>query len=193
MKKIGLLFIAMVIAIGSQAQGVSFGLKAGLNFANQDFEAEGFSISPDARTAFHVGAFATIMFSETFGFQPELMYNGAGSKWKAFGDEATIKMDYLSLPLLLRYQPIELLNLHAGPQFSYLLSAEADGEDFKDDAENLEIGLAFGAGVDLPMGIGFTARYVLGLSNAMADSFGEDVTVKNNIIQLSVTFRFGNK
>jgi hypothetical protein len=70
---------------------------------------------------------------------------------------------------MLRYSPVKVFNLHAGPQFGMLLSAkqECDGnsEDIKDGLKGLDFGLGIGAGVDLPMGLGFSARYVAGLSN----------------------------
>ena len=189
MKKSVLLFVAVVaFSAASYAQGVSFGVKAGLNFASQKWEAGGFSVSPDGRTAFHVGGFVTAMFSEKFGLQPELLYNSVGSGEEDF----ELQMDYLSVPVLFRYQPIELLNIHAGPQFGFLLSAKSDGEDVKEFAKGLDLGAAFCAGVDLPMGIGFTARYIAGLSNVMDDEGdSEGIEVKNNVFQISVSYRFG--
>jgi len=134
------------------------------------------------------------MFSESFGLQPELLFSSAGAKM----DDSKIKMSYISLPVMLRYQPIEILNVHAGPQFGFLASAKADdgdeSMDVKEAYKGLDLGLGIGAGLDLPMGIGFTARYVLGLSNISDgddEFFGDEVTVKNNAIQLSVTYRFG--
>ncbi len=189
MKKSVLLFVAVVaFSAASYAQGVSFGVKAGVNFASQKWEAGGFSVSPDGRTAFHVGGFVTAMFSEKFGLQPELLYNSVGTGEEDF----EIAMDYLSVPVLFRYQPIELLNIHAGPQFGFLLSAKSDGEDVKEFTKGLDVGAAVGAGVDLPMGLGFTARYIMGLTNVMDDEDNEGVEVKNNVFQISVTYRFGS-
>jgi hypothetical protein len=197
MKKLFLTLTAVcALTFASFAQGVSFGLKAGLNLASQKFESSGISISPDSRLGYHVGGFATIMFSETFGLQPEVLLSSVGSKFDVGGDDAIFKYTYISVPVMLRYQPIEILNIHAGPQFGILASAKGesggDSEDLE-DTKGLEIAAGFGAGIDLPMGLGFTARYVLGLTNVVDDSseFWEDVTVKNNVFQLSVTYRFG--
>jgi hypothetical protein len=157
-----------------------------LNIANQNYESDGISISPDSRTAFHAGLFMTYMFSDRIGLQPELLYNQEGSTWKISNEKTTVKMHYLSLPILVRYQPIELLNIHAGPQFSYRMKAESGDENLEDETKDLEIGAAVGAGIDLPIGLGFSARYIFGLSDAFDL---EDVTVKNNVIQISVTYR----
>ena len=182
------LLLAAAVVVSVDAQKLNFGIKAGLNIANQDYESEGISISPDSRTSFHVGGFLTFMFSDKIGLQPELMYSDVGSQWDIIGEEMDVKMQYLSLPVLVRYQPIDLLNIHAGPQFSYRLKAEGGDENMDDDTQDIEVAAAIGAGVDLPIGIGFSARYVLGLTDAFDV---EDVTVKNNVVQLSLTYRFG--
>lgn len=175
-------------AYGAIAQGISGGLKAGVNFANQKWSSDGISVSPDGRTGFHVGGYLNIGVSETFGVQPEIFYNAVGAK---MGD-AEFNTDYVTVPVMLRYNPAPIFNIHAGPQFGFLMSAKSDGEDIKENLKGLDLGVGFGAGVDLPMGLGFTARYVLGLSN-ISDEEGEidieDLTVKNNVFQISVTYR----
>lgn len=180
-------------AYGAVAQGISGGLKLGANFANQKWSMDGFDVSPDARTSLHGGLFLTVMVSETFGIQPELLYNSVGSKFDLFGSEAVQKLDYLTVPILLRYNPVPVFNIHAGPQFGFLLSAKAeadgDSEDIKDNLKGLDLGLGFGAGVDLPMGLGISARYVLGLSDIGEEVDGEDASVKNNVIQLSLSYK----
>ena len=186
MKKIVLLLVTIVaFSAASYAQGVSFGIKAGVNIANQKYDADGFSFSPDAKAGFHVGGFVTFMFSETFGLQPELLFNTVGAKM----DDQSLDMSYLSVPVLIRYQPIELLNIHVGPQFGFLMNAKVEDEDVKDGFKGLDVGAAFGAGIDLPAGIGFSARYVLGLSNISEES--DEITVKNNVFQISLSYRFG--
>jgi hypothetical protein len=177
---------AFLFASVADAQSFSLGLKAGLNIANQDYESSGASLSPDSRTGFHAGVYGVYMFSEQFGLQPELMYNQAGSTWDAVDEEIDVEMDYLSLPIIFRYQPFEILNIHIGPQLSYCLKAEGDGEDFKDDAKDIEFAGVIGAGVEFPVGLGLSARYNLGLSDA-TDMRG--VTIKNNIFQVSVSYR----
>jgi len=185
-------------AFGAAAQGISGGLKLGANFAKQKFSGDGFDFSPDSRTSLHGGLFLTIMVSETFGVQPELLYNSVGSKFDLFGTDAVQKLDYITVPVLLRYNPVPVFNIHAGPQFGFLMSAkvEADGdsEDNKDSYKSLDLGVGVGAGVDLPMGLGISARYVIGLSDVADDSNDGDAgTVKNNAIQLSVSYKLFGK
>jgi hypothetical protein len=53
----------------------------------------------------------------------------------------------------------------------------------------MDLGAGIGAGVDLPMGLGLSARYVFGLSNIYDESDFGDLTVKNTVLQFSATFR----
>ncbi len=88
MKKSRLLVLAFV-ALSSMcfAQDVTFGVKGGLNIANQKYKMDGATLSPDAHAGLHIGGFATIMFSDQFGLQPELMFSTAGSNIKFFGEK----------------------------------------------------------------------------------------------------------
>ena len=87
---------------------------------------------------------------------------------------------------------IELINLHAGPEFGLLLSAEAEDLDVKDAYKDLDVGFAFGGGVDLPFGLNFTLRYILGVAN-IGETEGTDLKVRSRTLQLSAGFKlFGN-
>lgn len=173
-------------AYGALAQGISGGLKAGVNFANQKYSGGGFSANADGLTGFHFGGYLNIGVSESFGVQPELIYNAVGAK---FGD-AKFNTNYLSVPVMLKYNPVPIFNIHAGPQFGFLLSAKQEDEDVKEFMKGLDLGLGVGAGVDLPMGLGITVRYVMGLSNISdeADDL-EGVSVKNTAFQVSVSYK----
>ena len=74
MKK--LLLSAVITVLGfSQvnAQDVKFGLKGGADFASMRLKVEGENLST-SETGFYIGAFAEIGISESFIFQPEVLY-----------------------------------------------------------------------------------------------------------------------
>ena len=191
------LTIIAFCAGGALAQGISGGIKLGANFANQKMDFEGFDFSPKSRTSLHGGFFLTIMMSETFGIQPELLYNSVGSKIEFMGENGISRLNYLSVPLMLRYNPVPVFNIQVGPQFGFLLSAEDEydgqSEDVKEDYKQLDLGVGIGAGVDLPMGIGLSARYVMGLSNIADIEDAEDLKVTNTTVQLSLTYKLFGK
>ena len=185
MKKLFFTFSVIAFsAVGVFAQGISGGLKAGVNFANQIYSGGGFSASADSRTGFHAGGYLNISFSDKFGIQPELLYSSQGSKLA----DIDFKTDYLTLPIMIKYNPAPIFNIHFGPQFGFLMSAKQDDDDVKEFMKGLDLGAGLGAGVDLPMGLGLSARYVFGLSN-ISDDDQSDGTVKNTALQFSVTYK----
>ena len=82
------------------AQNVTFGAKAGVNFASlSGDDADG----TDGRTSFHIGATAEFSLSDTFSIQPELLYSGQGFTTKQSGVDITGKMDYINLPVMAKF------------------------------------------------------------------------------------------
>jgi hypothetical protein len=192
MKKILSLFAFLsLIAVGVNAQGISGGLKLGLNLANQTISSGelGFTASPSFRPTIHAGGYLTAMVTEKFGVQPEILYSGQGYKQGS----AVFKANYITVPVLLRYNFTDLFSIHAGPQIGILASAKADGEDVKDMLKGTDIGIAAGLGVDLPMGLNFGFRFVKGMTNIIDDD-SEDLKYKNYTLQFSVGYKlFGKK
>ena len=122
--------------------------------------------------------------------------------------DATIKLDYLTVPLMVKYYVAPGFSLDGGPVVSYLLSAKTDfdesGDGFSQSGEanvidfynRLDFGIGFGATYRLNSGLGFSARYILGLSNISDDPIFtgvlgvEDDSVNNNVIQVSLLYFF---
>lgn len=180
MKKILVMGALCLFTAGTlMAQGVGVGIKGGLNFASLDADTDASS-----RTGIHFGAYAKVMPTDKFGVQAELFYSVQGAS--DFGNvKATVDANYVNIPILLRISPVPILNLHAGPQFGILLSADQDGTDIKDTLNGSDLSLAVGAGLDLPMGLNLTLRYIKGLSDISDDNTD---SIKNNIFQISVGF-----
>ncbi len=196
MKKILSLFAFLsLIAIGVNAQGISGGVKLGLNLANQTISSSeiGFTASPSFRPSIHVGGYLTAMLSEKFGVQPELLYSGQGYKQNG----GTFSVDYITVPVLARYNFTDLFSVHLGPQIGVLMSAKAkadggDSEDMKDYLKGTDIGVAAGVGIDLPMGLNFGFRFVKGFTNIIEDS--DELKYKNYNLQFSAGYKlFGKK
>ena len=123
MKKI-ILFIAIVCASTlSFSQGVSGGIRLGMNIANQSISASGITISPNSKIGLMAGGYVTIMTSAKFGVQPELYYSQMGFSLTSGGQTAKGTYSYLSLPVILKYKLTENFSLEAGPQLSILMSA----------------------------------------------------------------------
>lgn len=171
------------------AQGLSGGLKFGLNVANQRMSIGSLSVSTKALTSFHLGGYLNVSVTQKLSVQPELLYSVVGTKT----DDFDSKFGYLSLPIMVKYNVAPVFNIHAGPQIGMLVTAELDGDDVKDFIKNTDFGLGLGAGVDLPMGLNFSARYVVGLSDVY-DGERAGTEIINNVLQISLGYRlFGGE
>jgi Outer membrane protein beta-barrel domain len=201
MKKHTLLVVLAVFAFAPMAfSQISGGIRFGANIANQKYDADGISVSPDSKLGLLGGLYLTASLSDKIAIQPELHFSSMGSKVDFFGEEAKTKLNYLSVPVLLRYNITENFNLQVGPQLGLLMSAktevDGDSEDVKDLYKGIDFGAAIGLGVDFGK-INGGLRYVAGLSNT-ADSDGDidssDFTVKNNSFQIFIGYRlFGGE
>jgi hypothetical protein len=184
--------LCTLFAVGSFAQGISGGLKAGLNLANGIGE-DAKEADMKMRVAYHIGGFLNIGLSEALAVQPELLYNSVGSKMDEDGYELVYKLNYISVPVNLMYS-FGNFNVHAGPQFSFLASAkgkasyqgeeaEVDMKEFfksTDIAVNLGLGASFGK-------LHASARYSMGITKIYDSE--EEVDAKNGVIQLSLGYK----
>lgn len=191
MKKISTLVFACLFGAVAYGQGISGGIKAGLNLANQTFKGNGYTTSPSFLPGIHGGVYATVMFGDHLGIQPEVLYSAQGAK---SGDQK-YKVNYVTVPVLVRYNINEMWSLHAGPQFGVLTSAKytagSSEQDVKDQLKGTDMSIAAGVGVDLPMKLNFAFRFVQGLSNI--NDTGSSVTMKNYNLQFTVGYKlFGN-
>nr|AOE10401.1 hypothetical protein [uncultured bacterium] len=184
MKKLFTITMAL-IAFTVSAQNVTFGAKAGLNFASMTGdEADGL----DGRTAFHLGVTAEIELSDSFSIQPELLYSGQGF---TADNDVTGKVDYINIPVMAKFYVGDGFSLEAGPQIGFLASAksEAGGEsiDIKDALKSTDFALNLGAGYKLDSGLNFGLRYSIGLTDVPD---GDSNGFKHSVLQLSVGFNF---
>jgi hypothetical protein len=183
MKKNSLILLILLAPFTMLAQGVGIGIKGGANFANMAIK----DVDSESITDFHIGAYVNLNVSDKFGITPEILYTAQGSKTS----NATVNTDYFAVPVMLRWKPISLISLQAGPQFSFLTQAIRDGVDIKDQLKNNDFGAAFGAGLHLPLGFNGGVRYVLGFTNISEVSTEE---IKNRTLQIYVGWTiFGAK
>jgi hypothetical protein len=195
MRKITLTMIFATIIITGAWSQVNFGIKAGVNIANQVYTGGGVTSSPGSLIGFHGGVYLHARLGK-FGIQPEAFYSMAGSKPTYSGASNAVKTNYISLPILLRWNITDFFNIHAGPQFGLLLSAKqtfnGTTTDIKSQLKSGDFGIAGGAGFDLPMGLNGGARVVGGLSNVDKSSVGGTKT-RNFIFQLYLGLRLIGK
>ncbi|WP_165784706.1 porin family protein [Solitalea longa] len=196
MKKLLIIVVAICSSLSVKAQKFDFGIKGGVNFANaSDIKfsgslSESYKQTADGVTGYHLGVWAELG-SSSISFQPELLYSNKGFKTtNEMGEEAEVKLNYLDIPLLVKFKPISPLHLVAGPQVSLQLADKISGpSDFTsvltaDNFKNGDWGAIVGAGITLS-NIQIDARYVWGLSKVTSDN----LEFKNKMFQISLAYR----
>lgn len=179
-----LLLACMIIGTAS-AQTVNIGIKGGLNLYTVSGDNDG---SNEYKPSFHIGLLGHIHMSSTFALQPELVLSAQGTK---YGDDLNYDLKYINVPLLFQYMFDNGFRLQAGPQVGFLVSAEADGTDVKDNLKGTDVGIAIGASYINPASnVGFDFRYNHGLSNINEN---DNVDAYNRGFQVGVFYLFKHK
>jgi len=196
MKRFMLAVIAIsVFSVVSYSQGgVRLGVKLGANLN----KIEGESFKDGFDLTYHVGGFAEIDFNKKWGIQPEVLWNQTEGRRSSFntlyptvsnpnGSEK-FKLNYLSIPILLRYNIGNILTLNAGPQFGILIDDDKTLLNNGQSAfKNGDFALAFGGQLNFSV-LRIYGRYNIGLQN-INDIDNRDKWT-NQQIQLGLGLRF---
>jgi hypothetical protein len=190
MKKTLLLLVTLLsIASLTNAQKFGFGGKAGANLTKITGQAfkEGYDLG------YHLGAFAEIDITRKWGIQPELIWNQTNTQ-RASGTNPVlnnwqqntndIKLNYITIPVLLRYNVGSFLTLNAGPQFGILLNKdESLWANGKEAFKSGDFSLTGGATINIKM-LRVYGRYNVGLNNL--NDVGTQDKWKSQQLQLGV-------
>ena len=191
--KLAIMAIALLTMQGASAQ-FRLGAKAGANLVKVD----GKSFKDEFRYGYHLGGFAEIILThdKKLSIQPEVLFNQYAttldSNFKSIyenvinSNQSRVKLNYLSIPILVNYKLIGPVYLQAGPAFSILMDQsrtflQNGGDAFKKG----DFAMIGGAQIRLAK-LYLNGRYVVGLAN-INDIDNKDKW-KSQVIQLSVGF-----
>ena len=183
-KKIFLLPAILLLFVLSINAQIVPGLKGGLNFGTlSGFEG-------NSRVSGHVGVFLHHTINPRWCFQPELLYSGEGQRYiSTEGEERTLALDYIQVPLMMQYYPVRQLYFEFGPQVGILASARDKGRDVvnaNNDFTPAQLGLNLGVGVQATRNIGFYGRYNFGLTDV---SRFDNIVDQSRVGQLGMSVR----
>lgn len=209
MKK--LIFVTLLTLISMTAfTQVRFGVKSGVNLASligDDFE------KTDIRTSGVFGVFVKFNLSKFIEFQPEILYSMQGAKistsfdsWTGgkYGVDEAFKLEFINIPLMMKFFIINGLSIQVGPQVGFLSSAKYNAKSWSTaeshtiyekgnhyEFKGIDFGFNFGFGYDLKMGLGVDLRYNLGL-RPIADYHYDDAEAdgKNRMLQCTASYAF---
>ena len=195
---IGLVLVLAMAVSAQEEEGVGLtgkGFKVGFFGANIGGSDGGGS---SMKMGFGGGVFLTYSFSPTFAIQPEVMYAMHGFKVSIFGLDIKQKLDYIDIPILLKYQMATegnfKPNFFVGPVVGMLMSASLEGVDDKEIYKSVNMGVTAGAGATMQMesmALTFDVRYMMGLTSiAEDDPDGTTYDVKTQDIIAMVGLSF---
>lgn len=181
------LFLFVLLAAGvfvSNAQ-LNFGAKAGLNVANitgkdvYDYRS---------KAGVYFGGFASLDLTARLSAKAEMFYSVQGARWD--DDNEKTMMNYVQVPVLVKYTIASGFYAEAGPQVGFLLKAkdndEGDEYSIKEFVKKNDVSLVIGAGYDINKRVGVSVRYNAGL----VKFYGEE---KNSVFQAGVTYTFARR
>lgn len=201
MKKIFIITCLITFPFLYAFSQIKVGLKTGFDFGNVKFPAPS-----DTKTsvAIYGGLKTEIILGKKFIVQPELLYSQKGFAFSPLGTSkgGNVSINYISLPLLVGYRPIDKLTVSAGPEFNYLINAKSHIEGVSNDLsavyKKFDVGIDLGVAYQLLNSIGIEVRYCYGLSylaeGKQLDSQGNEIGKikqgKNRVLQAGLFYVF---
>lgn len=171
MKKICALAVCLfTLGVVANAQSLRLGVKAGANLN----KVSGKAFNEEYDLGYHVGGFVDIGIGPMLGIQPEVLWNQVNSK-RASGTDPVlnnwqqntgdIQLNYLTIPVLLRFNVLPVLALQVGPQFGILLNKDDNlWNNGRQAFKSGDFAIAGGASVNLKS-IRVYGRYNIGLTD----------------------------
>ncbi len=191
MRKLLLSTIALlIIGIAANAQaGFRLGVKAGANFS----ELNSTTFNSGFDFAYHIGGFAEIDLNRKIGIQPEVLWSQSsytrGSNINALYQTlpTNVKLDYLAIPVLLRYSVTSMFTFTVGPQFGILMNRNNNLMQNGEAAFSKgDLAMVLGGQINLKM-LRIYGRYNVGLQDINDATNQEKWT--NKQIQLGIGLR----
>ena len=192
MKKLFTILCATLISIGVFAQA-QFGATAGLNMSNVVGDGESLGM----KMGMHIGASASIPFSDAMSLKTGALYSMKGASDSEDGIDMTWALSYIEIPLNLSFAVSDQMHVMVGPYFGILMGANMkavyDGttlfeQDGTDGMAAMDIGINLGAGFDVSDAISINTGYQLGLTSLDEEGDGD---ARNSNIHIGLTYSFG--
>jgi hypothetical protein len=184
---------ALLFAMPAYGQ-VSYGLKAGVNFADLSFDSSE-DVATSTRIGVLAGGFATVRLG-WLALQPEAIYTIKGASLDIGDIDSEFIVDYLEVPVLARLALPRALYVAAGPSVALRLRARSrtafggstEEIDLDDEVERVDLGIVGAVGLELGRWA-IDGRYTHGLSDSDTDT-SDIVSVRNRVFSLSLGIRF---
>lgn len=200
MKKISLIFAAVLLATGLSFAQISVGGHAAVNFSTLYGDGADEMDVPWG-LGFAAGVAGKIAVNEMIGIVPEIDIDLR----RQSDDDATWSTWALEIPILARINVMPQLFLEVGPQIAFLLSSELEedygagtvtldlGDSDVDALNTFEFALAAGVGYSVMPKLDVNFRFALGLTSIVDGKklwVTDDLACKHMQLQVGATYWF---
>lgn len=192
--KTKLFFLAAFLVFSSAAMAqFNIGVKGGVNISKVDDKA----FRDEFTYGYHLGGFAEVGLGKRLKLQPEVLWNQLNTRADTsfrniysnaldFSNYKDVKLNYLSIPVLLSYKLGNVLYLQAGPQFGILLNQDKTLlENGKEAFSKGDFSMLGGVQLNLSK-FRLSGRYFVGLNNI--SEIDDNSKWRNQGFQLSAGF-----
>lgn len=186
-----LLFIPLILS----AQRFKGGIVLGMNVSQVD----GDNFPGYNKAGLVGGAFVFTNFQEKWGAQMEIRYAAKGSAApKYYSYIRKYRLQYIEIPILAQYEPLNKLKLQMGLSFGYLFNAaQSDGggyEKFTEIPSRGEIAACAGINYSFSKSFDVNARFSYSVlpvfSNYTGSTWGTGAWY-NNVLTFALYYRIG--
>ena len=188
--------ILACFGVSALAEGMTYGIKAGVNLADFTGDIE----HNESKLVFGGGLFLNYAFTDIFSIQPELLYMMRGTKHEQL-ENTGYHLTYFEVPVLVKLSlPTDAAfvpHAFAGPSFGFLRDATLEMTNIENDAKDLfnsvDYGAVLGTGIDFMIGQGrllLDARYSFSLSNIVNDEEEDEDELKNSGITIMLGYGY---
>ena len=192
--KTKLFFVAAFLIFSNAAMAqFNIGVKGGVNISKVDNKA----FRDEFTYGYHLGGFAEVNLGKRLKIQPEVLWNQLNTRADTafrniysnaldFSNYKDVKLNYLSIPVLLSYKLGNVLYLQAGPQFGILLNQDKTLlENGKEAFSKGDFSMLGGVQLNVSK-LRLSGRYFVGLNNI--NEIDDNSKWKNQGFQLSAGF-----
>ena len=193
MKSKIVLVLSFLFFSGAAMAQFNIGVKGGVNISKVDDKA----FRDEFTYGYHLGGFAEINLGKRWKLQPEVLWNQVNTRADTafrniyqnaldFSNYRDVKLNYLSIPVLLNYKLGNVLSLQAGPQFGILMNQDKTLlENGKEAFSKGDFSMLGGVQLNVSK-LRLSGRYFVGLNNI--SEIDDQNKWKNQGFQISAGF-----
>lgn len=201
MKKLSALVVALIASVSMMAQGTwtltpKVGITGSYITGMSSWKyGDIASMDPDYKIGFTGGAEFGYKFNSRWAVTFGAMYSmqGVDVKAQALGYEKTygVTTHNINVPILANFYIVKGLAVKLGIQPGFLVAANSDGNDVKDQMNTFDFSIPVGVSYDFDCGLVLDARYNCGMTNVIKKEcrYG-DTDNSNSVFSFTVGYKF---